>query len=490
MDAQALANPRPAALWAGLLIGLGSGLLALITVIAGPVISFGLLAGVGIGLFVLTNLMAGLVLMLAAIAVLPFATLPVRVAITPTFIDLALIGFVLVYTFQWMTGRRRDFRFVPAGALILVFAGFMLFSFVAGLSNASPTTSTLRKFVEMLLSVLLPIILVDVARDERSLRRLALAIILAGAAQALIGLALFSLNDVTAERILNALGRFGYPQGGVIRYIEDNPELGERAIGTWVDPNAYGGFLMMVAALAGVQILAEKPVTGRRWLALVLFVPLAGAVLLSQSRGAWVGLAVAVAFVAFLRYRWLLVAGTVAALVLFSLPFMQGALDRLVEGLTGQDLATQMRFGEYKDAFTLIGRYPLIGVGFTGTPDRDIYLGVSSTYLKLANSMGLTGLALFALIMLETFRYSLRRWRKLVARPELLPAWLGFAAGLVGVLVNGVVDHYYFNLEFHGAATMLWVYVGLTLAAARAAGTDGEQAPAAHQAGPVPIKTR
>jgi hypothetical protein len=36
-----------------------------------------------------------------------------------------------------------------------------------------------------------------------------------------------------------------------------------------------------------------------------------------------------------------------------------------VEGLQGQDLATQMRFGEFKDAFILIERHPL-GVGFAG----------------------------------------------------------------------------------------------------------------------------
>ncbi|MCB9162257.1 MAG: hypothetical protein H6644_20845 [Caldilineaceae bacterium] len=41
---------------------------------------------------------------------------------------------------------------------------------------------------------------------------------------------------------------------------------------------------------------------------------------------------------------------------------------RLLAGFAGEDLATQMRFGEYKDALILIGRYPLFGVGFTGTP--------------------------------------------------------------------------------------------------------------------------
>ena len=61
---------------------------------------------------------------------------------------------------------------------------------------------------------------------------------------------------------------------------------------------------------------------------------------------------------------------------------------RLLEGFSGQDLATQMRFGEYKDALILIERYPLFGVGFTGTPDMDIYLGVSMLYLIIAENMG------------------------------------------------------------------------------------------------------
>ncbi len=57
-----------------------------------------------------------------------------------------------------------------------------------------------------------------------------------------------------------------------------------------------------------------------------------------------------------------------------------------------------MRFGEYKDALILIERYPLFGVGFTGTPDLDIYLGVSMLYLIIAENMGIIGLALFAAV--------------------------------------------------------------------------------------------
>ena len=71
-----------------------------------------------------------------------------------------------------------------------------------------------------------------------------------------------------------------------------------------------------------------------------------------------------------------------------------------------------MRFGEYKDALILIERYPLFGVGFTGTPDMDIYLGVSMLYLIIAENMGVIGLAIFLAVMVGFFVMALRAWRR------------------------------------------------------------------------------
>ncbi|MCS6870943.1 MAG: O-antigen ligase family protein [Anaerolineae bacterium] len=439
----------------------------LLTVISGPLLAFGALFGVAIGLYALTNLTFGLYLMIAIIALLPFGTLPVRFALTPTFIDVALGAFLLVYLFEWMTRRRESFRFVPAQLLIVLFIGWCIFSFVAGLGHALLTTNVLRKFVEMLLSMATAIVIVDVARDRQVIARIAFALSIFGAVQALIGVLLYALNDQTTLILLNALGRLGYPRGDVLRYIEDNPLLGERAIGTWVDPNAYGGFLLMFGTVALANALNPSPAIGRRTLAWLIFAPYPLAMLLTQSRGAWLAFGAAIFFMAVLRYRWLLIIGAVSLAVLLSLPFMQRYVERFIDGLQGQDLATQMRFGEYKDSLTLIGRYPLIGVGFAGTPDRDIYLGVSSTYLKIANSTGLIGVTLFGLILLETLRYGLAQRRQL-RESGLEALWLGFAAALFGVAINGVVDHYYFNLEFHAVSLAFWLIVGLALAATRA----------------------
>lgn len=451
----------------GLIIGGSTVALGALTAVGGPVAGLGALAGLGVALYVLTDLMGGLYITLAIVTLLPFATLPVKVAVTPTFIDLGLAAFALVYLGQWMTGVRSRPRFMRAHVLILSFIGFVIFCFVAGLGHGLLTTTVLRQFVELCAVLVVSLILADVIRDAGTLRRVILVILVLGAVQAVVGIVLVLMNSVTAERLLNTLSRLGYPSGAVIRYVEENPDLAERAIGTWIDPNAYGGFLVIVGTLGLSQVLAVRPVTGSRWLALALLVPVGVALLFTQSRGAWVGLAAAGFLMAVARRRWILPVGVVAVVLFFVLPVTQDYAARFVAGLTNQDLATQMRFGEYKDALILIGRYPIIGVGFAGVPERDIYLGVSSLYLTIAEETGLVGLALFALSLLESFRYGLIRWRRLRSNPAVFDVWFGLATALFGALISGIFDHFYFDLSFNGAALMFWLAVGLMLAAAR-----------------------
>ncbi len=459
----------------GLLLGLSGVGFGVALAIGGPVAGFGAFFGLAVAFYVLTDLMGGLYVMLAVVALLPFATLPFKIAVTPTFIDMALAAFMVVYLFQWMTGKRSRPRFLTVHWLMIGFAGFTLFAFVAGLSHGLLTTSVLRKFVELLISIGAAVILVDVIRDTATLRRVSLVILVMGAAQALIGIGLVVINAQTAERLLNTLGRFGYPVGGVIRYVEENPDLAERAIGTWVDPNAYGGFLVLIGALGSANILAEKPLLNSRLIGVILWLPVIVVLLLTQSRGALVGLAAAAAVVAVLRYRWLIPVGIVAAAVFLIVPFTQNYVTRFVAGLNNQDLATQMRFGEYKDALILIGRNPIIGVGFVGTPDRDTYLGVSSLYLMIAENTGLVGLGIFAATMLAIVVFGLGRRRRINANPLLANLWLGYTAGLCGALVSGIFDHFYFDVEFSGAALMFWLFAGLALVAAHLAQEDSKQ---------------
>jgi len=184
-----------------------------------------------------------------------------------------------------------------------------------------------------------------------------------------------------------------------------------------------------------------------------------------MSRGSLVGVGVALAIVATLRYRklWLLLLVALALLLL--LPQTQDLVSHFVEGVQGEDLATQMRFGEYKDALILIGRYPWLGVGFAGSPDIDTYVGVSMVYLLVAEQMGLVGLASFLLVMGVLFARFWRTRALAAADPHLGPLWWGLHTGLMGALVGGIFDHYFFNPDFHHSVTLFWLMVGLATAA-------------------------
>jgi O-antigen ligase len=330
-------------------------------------------------------------------------------------------------------------------------------------------------------------LVVNTVRNAGRLARIVRALILCAFAAAALGVVLYVVavyvSDDLVLRALSALGRVGYPTGpGVLRYIRDDPELPMRATSTSVDPNVLGSLLNLALGIAVPQLFARRPLIRRRTL-----VPMIGVMALGLgltiSRGSLGGVAVALALVATLRYRklWLLL--LLALLLLLVLPQTQDFVAHFIQGLRVEDLATQMRFGEYKDAFILIGRYPWLGVGFSGSPDIDTYIGVSMVYLLIAEQMGLVGLASF-LIVMGVFFARFWRTRGLAAAydslepelaeagstehsevPALEPLWWGLHAGVMGALVGGIADHYFFNPDFHHSVTLFWLVVGLATAA-------------------------
>ncbi|MBI3733425.1 MAG: O-antigen ligase family protein, partial [Chloroflexi bacterium] len=354
---------------------------------------------------------------------------------------------------------------------------------IIGLSFAGLTVNVLRHFVEIVLAIALYFVVTNTLRERRDLERAVKALMLLGTAAALLGIVLYIIPDDLAVRLLSALRVFKYPAGdGVLRFIEDNPALPKRAISTSVDPNVLGGLLIMVTSLTLPQGLFPGRLFRRRWIAFMAGV-MALCLLLTFSRGSLLGAIVSAAFIVF---AWLsrrmpaLVAAlatvggaaalTLAAFGLLSvLPLTQSYAQHLLEGLMGQDRATLMRFGEYKDALSLIGRYPWFGIGFAGVPDIDLYLGVSSVYLLMAEEMGLVGLGAFLLVLAIFFASAWQRYRAL---PQVDPVLLGLMAAVLGALVGGIFDHYFFNLDFPHSVTLFWVFVGMTMAALTAPASE------------------
>lgn len=409
----------------------------------------------------LRSLMISMIVLIGVILLLPFAALPVDVGFAPTFLDLALGAVFFVWVARFVAHKDREFVALSPAMGVLVFVILAVFSFIAGLGHAPLTANVLRHLLEILLSILLFVVTTNAVRTPGQLRILVTVLVLAGATAAAIGIVLYILPEELTVRLLSVLRIVRYPSGSeVLRYIEDDPTRALRATSTSVDPNVLGGALIFVTTIATTQFFDPRPVLPKRWLAVA--VALMGVcMILTFSRGSFFGLAVAIFFVALLRYRKLLWIGLAVFVVILLLPFTQPYVEHYLSGIRGEDLATQMRFGEYKDALILIGRYPWFGVGFSGTPEVDTYLGVSNVYLLIAENMGVIGLGAFLATLFTHLSVGVRALRSTATRSRVTATTIGLYLAIVGAMAGGMLDHYLFNLVFPHASSLLWLTMGL-----------------------------
>jgi polysaccharide biosynthesis protein PslJ len=423
---------------------------------------------VPVALWLLGDVRRALVLLVAVVAVLPRFASPVSIGFKPTALDIALIGVLLAWVVrQFGRDRRFPLRRTAISIPIVLLVTVALATFIVGTPNGALTTLVLRRFSELVLSLLAVLALSSLLMLSAERERLVRAALLLGALSAAIGVALYVIPDELAIRVLSTLRPFDYPDGpGVLRFIRDDPALMQRATGLWIDPNAFGGYLLMTTALCLPQAFSTRPVLPRP-VVLVAVGVMALCLVLTVSRGAMLGLAFAGLIMATLRYRRLFVIGAFMLAVALALPQARGLITHFVDGFLGADLATQMRFGEYKDAFRLIERYPLLGVGFTGSPDVDLYVGVSSMYLLIMQQMGVLGITAFVLVLIALMSAAVRAWPSVRTDEQRCAVFLGAHGAIAGMLLSGVFDHYFFNIDFHNS--VMWVCVLLALCAASSA---------------------
>lgn len=438
---------------------LGGGLIGALAA-AHLLLAVAVLLAVPVALLILVDVRSGLWCVLGIAALLPFAVFPVKVGFTPTLFEITASAVLVVWVVHSALQRNRRWPVHRAGLFVVTYLIVTLFAFVLGL-NRGYTQQTYHDYAKFLLASLLffPVWTHLVSRDD--VRRLLLVWFGAYGAAAFLGLALYAGGPSVTQAILARLIPFGYPSERIVRYIEDDPAKPMRLISTSVDPNAFGGALAVVLVLAIVQCVAKHPLLPR-WVCLGVILLTAPAVLLTYSRAAWVGVVIGVGIVALVRYRWIILPGTLGLVVVAALGIGSGFLQRLLLGLRLQDPATQMRLVEYRTALEVIRRYPLFGVGFGAAPTVELWTGVSSIYLTVAERMGLFGLGMFLIVVASIGTLGWRAWRQVQSTPDgdLLLALL---AAQVTVLIIGFFDHYFVNITFPHMVWLFWLLHALIL---------------------------
>jgi putative inorganic carbon (hco3(-)) transporter len=339
------------------------------------------------------------------------------------------------------------------------------------------------------------LLLINLIRSREALRRLAWVLVLCGGFLA----ALTVYQEVTGS-YTNDFGGLATRRTVHGERLEEGPATGpatkgmRRAHGPDLDANRYAQILIVLLPLAWCLMRNGTSLRGKAAAAACALLILGG-VLLTYSRGAFVGLVAMLVLMGLLRaisVRQALLAG---AVVLVSMVVLSpGYVERMetlrgIEGLVGPASESQVEVERVARtratvmivAWRVFRDHPILGVG----PDQfaalyvvpygaeldlmdimDRHFAAHSLYLQLAAETGLVGLGVFMSIVIASLARLAEEWRRMRAIDRSLADWA--AATLVAIatyMVTGVFLHFTYQRYF-------WILVGLGGAAVQLCRTE------------------
>ncbi|MEN9230031.1 MAG: IctB family putative bicarbonate transporter [Thermostichus sp. DG02_5_bins_236] len=269
---------------------------------------------------------------------------------------------------------------------------------------------------------------------------------------------------------------------------------GAAELATWVDPesglagvtrvysylrnpNLYGGYLIPLIPL-GLGAAWIWPGWGAKLLAAFITLVNLSCLLLTYSRGAWIGALVMVATMAVLLVQWntihlpvrwrrwtlpALFAGGGAALLLGILTVRPLRLRVQSLFLGRVDTSNNFRMNVWAAVLDMIRDFPILGIGPGNVAFNRVYplyqrgnfsaLGSYSVPLELTLETGFIGSLTFAWFLLVLFDHGWQQWHSALASRD--PQGLWVAAGLAacaGMMAHGLVD----TIWYRPQVQMLW----------------------------------
>jgi len=250
----------------------------------------------------------------------------------------------------------------------------------------------------------------------------------AAAAQAMLAIALHLAGPIGVQ-ILEQLGTAGYPTSGVARFLPD--QVTPRATGLLVDPNVLG--VTLAAALPFSLVVIGGGARGRA-LGMIAVLLIGVALVLTISRASWIAASAGLlAWLGLMRPGLAAAATAILGAAVLTAPIEP--FDRIRQGLLAADRSAALRVDEFREALRVIGRFPLLGVGYGAAPHPDIFAGVSNAWLWLAERAGVLAALTHAALLGGAAWAGIR---PTAADPRLRP----LLASLAAFATAGVFDHH------------------------------------------------
>jgi putative inorganic carbon (HCO3(-)) transporter len=276
--------------------------------------------------------------------------------------------------------------------------------------------------------------------------------------------------------------------------------FGAAALATWVDPesplskttrvysylgnpNLLAGYLLPAVVFSLVAIFAWQG-WSKKALALTMLIVNTSCLILTFSRGGWIGLLVAF-FIAMvlLIYWWSIqmpafwrtwslpiILGGLIGVLLLAVIFVEPVRLRVLSIFADRrDSSNNFRRNVWDAVFEMIRDRPIIGIGPGHNSFNKIYplyqhprytaLSAYSVLLEVTVETGFIGLACFLWLIIVTLNAGYLQMRRLRQLSNKQGFWLiGAIASMLGMLAHGAVDTVWFRPEVN---SLWWLMVAL-----------------------------
>ncbi|MGA7932805.1 MAG: IctB family putative bicarbonate transporter [Kovacikia sp.] len=275
---------------------------------------------------------------------------------------------------------------------------------------------------------------------------------------------------------------------------------GTAALATWVDPESplskttrvysYLGNPNLLAAylVPAVTFSIAAIFVWRRWLpkllALTMAIVNSTCLVLTFSRGGWIGMVIAVLALAILLVQWWNVSlpkfwriwsvpiamGTVVGVLILAVLVLPPLRDRVSSIFLGRgDSSNNFRMNVWYAVINMIKAKPILGIGPGNVAFNQIYpiyqrprfsaLSAYSIVLEVAVETGIIGLTCFLWLLVTTFNLGWTQFQKLRQMRSREGFWLMAAiATLLGMLSHGMFDTVLYRPQVN---TLWWLMFAL-----------------------------